>query len=153
MKSTVVAHVTCVILFRTKNKIQHLLVALNCKVRNELCFHRVNQVKTVSSAKILQLVQCVGVKKKKTGIPILYVFCMSIYLSVNRWKGMVLTVQVDVVTFTPVAPQRRLIQAGAADLDGVVQSGHQIQSQSGLTRYRHHLETEESARTHNLTWG
>lgn len=60
---------------------------------------------------------------------------------------MVLTVQVDVVRFTPVAPQWRLVQAGAANLDGVVQFGLQIQRQPGLLRCRHHLETAEREST------
>lgn len=75
---------------------------------------------------------------------------VSMCLYVNSWKGMVLTVQVDVVRFTPVAPQRRRVQAGAANLDGVVQSGLQIQRRPGLSRCRHHLETaeRESQQTH-----
>lgn len=66
----------------------------------------------------------------------------------NSWKRMVLTVQVDVVRFTPFAPQRRIVEAGAANLDGVVQSGLQIQRGPGLSRCRHHLETAERESAH-----
>lgn len=53
-------------------------------------------------------------------------------MSLSSGKEMVLTVQVDVVTFTPLTPQWRLVQAGGADLDGVVQFGLQLQRQPGL---------------------
>lgn len=56
---------------------------------------------------------------------------------------MVLTVQADVVTLTPVAPQRRIDQAGAANLDGVVQPGLQIHGQPGVSECRHHLQRAE----------
>lgn len=64
---------------------------------------------------------------------------------------MVLTVQVDVVTFTPVAPQWRIVQVGAANLDGVVQSGLQIQRRLGFSWDRQHLETSEREPTNMST--
>lgn len=69
----------------------------------------------------------------------------------NSCNEMVLTVQVDVVTFTPVAPQWRIVQVGAANLDGVVQSGLQIQRQLGFSRGRKHLETAERESTNMST--
>lgn len=53
----------------------------------------------------------------------------------------VLTLQEDVVTFTPAAPQRRIAPAGAADLDGVVHAGLQVQRRLGVSRHGHDLET------------
>lgn len=55
----------------------------------------------------------------------------------------VVTVQEDVVAFTPAAPQRRITQAGAADLDGVVGTGLQIQSGLGFSRHGYNLETQK----------
>lgn len=52
-----------------------------------------------------------------------------------------LTIQEDVVTFTPAAPQRRITPAGAADLDGVVHTGLQVQRRLGVSRHGHNLET------------
>lgn len=111
---------------------------------------RTEQGGTVTAAKTFQLAQSVKVFLKQ---PLLFFVVIRLY--VNSWKGVVLTVQVDVVRFTPVAPQRRLVQAGAANLDGVVQSGLQIQRRPGLSRCGHHLETaereRESQQTHKHT--
>ena len=60
---------------------------------------------------------------------------------------MLLTVQVDVVGFTPVTPQWRFIQAGAVNLDGVVQSGLQIQKHPGLSGCRNNLTTAQRKQT------
>lgn len=66
-----------------------------------------------------------------------------ICLSLNRCERRALTVQADVVTLTPVAPQWRIDQAGAANLDGVVQPGLQIHGQPGFSKCRRHLERAE----------
>lgn len=76
---------------------------------------------------------------KKNKNIILYVFCII--------QKTVLTVQVDVVTFTPVAPQWRIVQAGAANLDAVVQSVLQFQRRPGFSECRCHLETAEREST------
>lgn len=54
-----------------------------------------------------------------------------------------LTVQLDVVAHTPVAPQRRLVQSRAANLDAVFQQRLQLQGQLCLSERRRHLETAE----------
>lgn len=64
----------------------------------------------------------------------------------NEPVNTVLTVQEDVVTLAPDAPQRRIVQAGSADLDGVVDSGLQIQRCPGFSRHRHNLETHKNSR-------
>ena len=51
------------------------------------------------------------------------------------------------VRLTPVAPQWRPVHAGAANLDGVVQFGLQIQRRPGRCRRGHHLETAEREST------
>lgn len=66
---------------------------------------------------------------------------MNLEMSGNELE--VLTVQEDVVTFTPAAPQGRITQAGAADLDGVVHSGLQIQRRLSLSGHGHNLETRK----------
>lgn len=54
-----------------------------------------------------------------------------------------LTVQEDVVTFTPAAPQRRVALAAAAHLDGVVHSGLQVQRRPGFSKHGHDLKTRK----------
>lgn len=61
-------------------------------------------------------------------------------LELKRRKTL-LTVQEDVVTFTPAAPQRRVMLAGAAHLDGVVHSRLQVQRRPGFSKHRHDLKT------------
>lgn len=60
-----------------------------------------------------------------------------------------LTVQLDVVNFTPVAPQRRSVQGGAANLDAVFQFRLQVQNQPRLCECRRHLETAERESVHS----
>lgn len=65
-----------------------------------------------------------------------------------------LTVQLDVVTLTPVAPKRRSVQGGAANLDAVVQFRLQVQNQPRLCECRRHLETSERESVHShVHWG
>lgn len=47
------------------------------------------------------------------------------------------------MTFTPAAPQRGVVQAGAADLDGVVHAGLQVQGRPIFSRHGHDLETQQ----------
>lgn len=61
----------------------------------------------------------------------------------NEAEKTLLTVQEDMVTFTPAAPQRRIVQAGAADLDGVVHCGVQVQRRPGFSRHGHGLDTQK----------
>lgn len=98
------------------------------------------QRKETTAKKTLSV--CQGKKRstsKKNKNIILYVFCIT--------QKTVLTVQVDVVTFTPVAPQWRIVQAGAANLDAVVQSVLQFQRRPGFSKCRCHLETAEREST------
>lgn len=63
--------------------------------------------------------------------------------SENKEEKTLLTVQEDVVTFTPAAPQWRIMLAGAAHLDGIVHSGLQVQRRPGFSKHRHDLKTRK----------
>lgn len=69
------------------------------------------------------------------------------YLSADyKRNAVVLTVLVKFVRCTPFTPKRRFVQSGAANLEGVLLFGLQIQRQPRLSRDGHHLDRKRGMR-------